>query len=349
MFKPRKPSDPGGNWSQFFQFLIAVWEMLWNGGFPFKDTPTVKWDRSSTGYAAHAAPPAAAGTTQPIMFPFKIYQIGGVIQIRSGLVGYRSKYFVNAAPAFGATFANYEQEVNCTCTDSTWLVDDPPTLNPGPKVTLANATDTVIVDPNTSVYYGNIAPASAPDENGEINLSFWLEIVDTNGALGTYSQLYGRMWTRHAGSSTGRPTTMFPASDKNIVPLGSLGVGANPFVEQIQWGNLTNRYPQFPTDDTGTITLSGTLISAGGSALNYRGDWDINNLAGQVFYPGDIVCDSSGYTKATGSEAGGAVVNSKVTRAFFIHRGLDLNPIDRPVGGSYPEAWVLISEILTPA
>lgn len=47
--------------SNFHLFLIAVWEYLFNGQFPFVDTDTVKWNRGPTGYAASAAPPGAGG------------------------------------------------------------------------------------------------------------------------------------------------------------------------------------------------------------------------------------------------------------------------------------------------
>src|ERR1017187_8327346 len=58
-YRPRRPSGT----SQFMLFCIAVWDYLFGGKFPFIDTDTVKWDRSSNGYAARAAQPAAGGRT----------------------------------------------------------------------------------------------------------------------------------------------------------------------------------------------------------------------------------------------------------------------------------------------
>ena len=57
LYRPRKPVGT----SQFMLFCIAVWEMLWNGKFPFRNTDTVKVERGPGGYAFHAAQPAAAG------------------------------------------------------------------------------------------------------------------------------------------------------------------------------------------------------------------------------------------------------------------------------------------------
>ena len=328
--------------------LQALWDRQWGSESIFIDTDGLYFDKQPDGRYVPRLKTAKSGTVAPpIMFPFKIYQIGGAIQIRSGIVGYRSKFFANATYS---TYGNSEQQVNCQCTDSTWLVDDPPSINTGPAITLTNGTDSIIVDagtnPSTPVYYGSINPAAGADENGEINMAFWLKIVDQSTGIGTFSQLYGRMWTRRAASATGRRTAMFPAPDKNIVPLGTIGIGANPFLEQIQWGNLCNRYPMFPTDDVGTVRFGENLISAGGSALNYRGDWDADNLNGQVFYPGDLVCDSTVYTKEIGiTISGGSVpVLATVKQAYYIHRGFDGNPIGRPTGDPYGY-WLLVSEI----
>ena len=335
------PPRPFGN-DEEARGLQALWDRQWGSESIFIDTDGLYFDKQADGRYVPRIKTAKSGTVSPpIMFPFKIYQIGGAIQIRSGFVGFRSKYFTNA---YGLSYGNSEQELFCQCTDSTWLVDDPPIANGGPTVTLANSTDTIIVDLSTSVYYGQILPAAGADENGEINLSFWLKITDTAAGIGAYSKLYGRMWTRRSGSSTGRSLGMFPPSDKNIIPLGTIGVGANPFWEQIQWGNLCNRYPMFPTDDQATINLGAGLISAGGSAINYRGDWDANNLNGQIFYPGDLVSDSTVYTKLVGTIVGGStLVLATVKQAYYLHRGLDTNPIDRPANGS--AAWLLVSEI----
>ncbi len=66
IYTPRKPV---GN-SQFMLFCISVWDMLWNGKFPFIDTDSVKWKRSQTGYAAYAALPGTGGSGQGVSANF---------------------------------------------------------------------------------------------------------------------------------------------------------------------------------------------------------------------------------------------------------------------------------------
>jgi hypothetical protein len=40
---------------------MSVWEMLFNGKFPLKDTSTCKWDRGASGYALNIIFPASSG------------------------------------------------------------------------------------------------------------------------------------------------------------------------------------------------------------------------------------------------------------------------------------------------
>ena len=52
IYRPRKPSNGKGAPSQFLMFCISVWEMLFNGKFPFQDTNTIKWKCGAAGYSA---------------------------------------------------------------------------------------------------------------------------------------------------------------------------------------------------------------------------------------------------------------------------------------------------------
>lgn len=61
VFRPNKPASRLGPHSHFLQFCIAIWEYLFNGGFPFIDTDTVKVTRGPGGYAFQAFPPSAGG------------------------------------------------------------------------------------------------------------------------------------------------------------------------------------------------------------------------------------------------------------------------------------------------
>ena len=73
-YSPRRPVGI----SPFARFMQSVWDRLHGGQFPFHDTDTVKWDRSRTGYAAHAKQKAATiqptPIIPPVMFPFRIYK-----------------------------------------------------------------------------------------------------------------------------------------------------------------------------------------------------------------------------------------------------------------------------------
>lgn len=55
---PPRPTGTGLA-AQFFQW---VWDQLAAGRFPLIDTPTVKWDRNSGGYAANIVPRGTSAT-----------------------------------------------------------------------------------------------------------------------------------------------------------------------------------------------------------------------------------------------------------------------------------------------
>ena len=60
IYRPRKPSNGKGVPSQFLMFCISVWEMLFNGKFPFQDTNTIKWKCGAAGYSAQWVNPGSS-------------------------------------------------------------------------------------------------------------------------------------------------------------------------------------------------------------------------------------------------------------------------------------------------
>ena len=60
IYRPRKPSNGKGAPSQFLMFCISVWEMLFNGKFPFQDTNTIKWKCGAAGYSAQWVNPGSS-------------------------------------------------------------------------------------------------------------------------------------------------------------------------------------------------------------------------------------------------------------------------------------------------
>lgn len=52
-YKPLRPFGSGESW----MFFKAVWDFLWGGKFPFKNTDTVKVEWDGTNYSFKAAPP----------------------------------------------------------------------------------------------------------------------------------------------------------------------------------------------------------------------------------------------------------------------------------------------------
>jgi len=249
------------------------------------------------------------------MYPFKIYQVANetatdeqrkiftdlglnidnyTIQIRSGIIGDRSYLNYPANTDWG----NDEQQVYCRNTDY------PPGTNPldyfyyqpasntaGGSVILDNVADTLIYgipkgspsNTNTTSY-GQIVihpQIEGYDQFQNSSASFWIEIVDDPN-LGMYANLMGRMLAYDPPSF--RNATWFPSGPR-IIPIGIYGLAANvstsnyyplvPFWEQMQAGNLVNRFPPV----TG----------------NYRGYWGEifpalpAGSTHSVFYPGDSV------------------------------------------------------------
>ena len=240
-----------------------------------------------------------------IIPPFSFYQVKSntpsvetwrVLQMADGIFGGRSFFnsqskYVNLfnPESLGYPEGNYELRMAIANDLSIEFPFSQPTpLDPvyGQTV-LADATDTVLFDPNTNQTCGQIVlnnSALDPTVPGSLSASFWLEIKDTvldggDPLSGYYARLMGRMWSNYGTS--GRPTDAFPAHSNSIIPLCLVEVDPTEiFFNQLQTGNIVNNYPAF----------------VAGSSLGqtfYRGDWTTNSLSGQYFYPGDLVTNGT--------------------------------------------------------
>jgi hypothetical protein len=104
--RPRKPSPPGTP-SNFYIFCGAVWELLFNGKFPFQDSDTIKWNRGPDGYSARATPPSAPGGAKGIglLFcgewdPVRTYSAGNMVVITAGS-NQGTYVYINDSPTSG--------------------------------------------------------------------------------------------------------------------------------------------------------------------------------------------------------------------------------------------------------
>ena len=91
IYRPRKPSNGKGAPSQFLMFCISVWEMLFNGKFPFQDTNTIKWKCGAAGYSAQWVNPGSSsggkgggGGFMGEYDPTASYAVQDYVVIRSG-------------------------------------------------------------------------------------------------------------------------------------------------------------------------------------------------------------------------------------------------------------------------
>jgi len=208
-----------------------------------------------------------------------------VFQMRDGIFGGRS--FFNSVSAINNLFddgsanegGNFDIRMGIQNDNS--LFDESSTPVPiSASYTLLNSTaDTILFDTNLNSYpfAGQIILNNSVTNSGFVYASFWLEIVDSV-ADGYYAKLVGRMWD--SGSVGGRQNKPFPNNGKNIIPLCIISASAGSlFIEQIQIGNVVNKYPS----NIGTDSIGGQMT--------FRGDYVLDNLAGQYFYPGDFITD----------------------------------------------------------
>ncbi len=203
------------------------------------------------------------------------------VQFRDILVGLRSKYYTGTGEDI--TTGNFESRFYAL-NDLQAILGDPfgqPAALPTQTI-LDNTAATTLYDPTIlDASCGQIIlNDTATDLTGNISAAFWLEIVD-DPSFGPYAKLIGRMYDS-SGTAPGRVTSPFPAGTENIVPLATIVCNAttDPFIRQIQTGNLVNRYP------------AGTT--------RFRGRWTADALANRVFYQGEQVLDDSVVNRTIG-------------------------------------------------
>ena len=288
-------------------FMQAVWDYLWGNQFPFTDTDTIKWDRTSRGYAANLVPQRNGGSpaAKP-MYPFRIYQANNIanqvdnwrtFQMRAGAIGFRSKYWLPGAVAAvgsgnNADGGNFENIIDLIAgSDQQDYFENNVIPLAGNLVALDNSQDTIIAPlvPGKPVQF---MLDNHPDDLGIYEAGIWVAITD-DPVNGLSAQLHGQMFSDTPADSTGRGQVPFPAGSPLIVPIGIVVCGSYPAgnqvfdgVVQLQYGNLINRYA--PT--------GGGFAS---SMTSFRGDWTNDKLVGQVFWPGELVSYTYGNPQVT--------------------------------------------------
>ncbi len=236
------------------------------------------------------------------------------VQIRSGVVSGRT--YLNSLDSdsegdIRSIGGNFEQELYVPCTDSIPIING---LQFGDEFYYPLSANkigvTVIIDNSApTILYGRPAGSSDPITqasqivlNQEVNdiledqstwcAAFWIEIID-NEINGFYANLMGQMFSTTAAPSSGRTGIPF-VSGANIIPISILRLahtGVNntgpigQYFEQVQSGNLINRYP------------AGTNINRGRWVDIYAATTSLN----VNFYPGDTVVDDSSFQSFAGT------------------------------------------------
>lgn len=247
--------------------------------------------------------------TTPLVYQlnaFSIYAIGGGFQIRDGIIGFRSKYFLSTdLELSGGSIINsgsYEIPVYCQNTDLSLdntqfpgidfsrqpanYSSSPQTLDAGGVATIIGPLQTIVIPPTYA--------------NG--HAVFWVEITD-DPAHGITVATYGKITNPQMGDNFS-----FYPQGANVFPIGYVSYfqGVKK-IQQYQTGNLTNRYLPY------TI--------GGNSPLNYRGRWSADSLSGQAFYDGDVVEDDSQVLQSfwVSSSSGGAVTTNLQFYGAFVY------------------------------
>lgn len=248
---------------------------------------------------------SASGAQQAIYTGAGVNINDYTFQVRSAIIGVRSflathaqRYAADAAGVIGSNYAgNLESLIYVPATDfvgsllisgsgtnfSDGQFDDPLAQNnlQFGSGYIPQFGDALLTDFGITEICSQIIVDPTPDTNGDAMASIWLELYDV--AAGDPAYLPGiniRMWGhRFYYQTTDNP---FP-NGKSIIPIAvfnrhvaSASDTRLPFtqVEQIQWGNLVNRYPP------------GISI--------WRGRWVADALNGQCFYLNDEVFDDTG-------------------------------------------------------
>lgn len=108
--------------------------------------------------------------------------------------------------------------------------------------------------------------------SGVIQASFWAQVDgDTDDSTPPVPKIYCRAFNDYDTNPTIFPPDGIPIAEVATQSLFSAAAGVIPpfSVNQLQYNHVVNR---FTTNST-----------------TYRGNWDDDELSGQVFYPGDVV------------------------------------------------------------
>jgi len=279
---------------------------------------------------------------QQILTAFSIYAVGSGLQIRDGIIGFRSIYDIYTLPD-GSTFfpgcGVYEYPLYCPNTDGTAYTapqgdtqdqyygtnfSGQPTANSTQKtldatglVTQIDAGDIIIV-PTVNSFNPN-----------QYLAVFWIEITD-DPTDGLTVILNGQLVSKAIFANTPPPIfrgTIFPVGE-NIFPIGWVEYPSGD-IQQYQVGNLVNRY------------LPYTLGNS--SPLNYRGRWDADSLSGQAFYNGDLVQDDSQVVSSlwVSATSGGATTTELQQYGVFVYiGGADIETVN-PAGNlaNWQRVW----------
>jgi hypothetical protein len=234
-----------------------------------------------------AAPP----TVNPTTDAWRFYALrGGYIQIRSYfsvLATYSNNYFVG----YLKDYNQLVQPENGTDGLTPWGVPGEPSdsWDMPRNVSVEGAGGDILVIPSNST------DASDLDSSGYIMFSLWLEInPDIDSSDEVTVKVKGNRWDLQ--DFTNYPAPPFQDSP-NIIPIAVIkSQFANPsdggtdaynlIIDQIQSGHVINRYmPGMYNLNGGTPTPTAVVPSA----MVSRGNWDIDDIKDQVFYPGDVI------------------------------------------------------------
>jgi hypothetical protein len=289
------PPRPAGD-SAEARFMQAVWDAIFGGTFPFVDQPDCLWNRTTSGYYPRIRPAARGKSSAPRPFhPFKVFRVPAAdleaagydpadswrcFGVRWGYVGLRPKWEQigesntelvlrvekGAQPMFeGAGFSEVDDFV--TPSTSVLLFGTPLERVDVPTGASAGATGVAF-----------FRFAADLDADGDWNAGLWIEITDEVEGEWPIVEIKGWRW------GSGMASTQPLPNGPNIIGVGiilSRDVAVPPIdpqdlgIEQQLFDHVINRYPESPTVQ--------------GPAAHWRGDFQVDNLINQMFYPGDMI------------------------------------------------------------
>lgn len=278
-------------------------------------------------------------------------------QIRGGMIGARSKFWLNGVDSVGnsnpaenylfGSAPNLAQYPYETFSNGEFpfpiLLDgqilNAPNLQPSKNVCslkIKNTGDFLLSGLNSTGNYFRFDqvtlcdfPAAAGISPSTAAISFWLELIDdlTDG-------FHINVWCRMCGGSVASYPAMnnvpFP-SGVNIIPLGIAAAGLNydsgtgvfssagysDFQQYIS-GDMTGRFQELGINDA-----TNAVPNAIGKFTCYRGYYVADSLHGQVFYPGDIVIDDTAKTPNTLELSGGITGNVYSYPVYICNGGIN--------------------------